>query len=163
MMERPDYPVESECVLPAKQADPGEGSFSEPGGRPFPESGGGVFTKPAGGSALRAEIKLTLHGEERFFGPGICELLEKIDETGSIQAAAQQMHMSYTKAWKILNRAEKEMQKRLINRVNGGKNGGSSVLTEKGREAVRTYREMEKILKEESERLLAGYSGVFRP
>ena len=57
----------------------------------------------------RVSVKLVLIGSERYFGPGICELLEKIDDSGSIQAAAKQMNMSYTKAWKILNRAEKEM------------------------------------------------------
>ena len=55
-----------------------------------------------------ARIKLTLHTQERFFGPGICELLEKIQQTGSIQAASKEMEMSYTKAWKILNRAERK-------------------------------------------------------
>ena len=58
---------------------------------------------------VTARVKLTLCTEERFFGPGVCELLEKIRETGSIQAAAARMEMSYTKAWKILKRAEKEM------------------------------------------------------
>ena len=37
---------------------------------------------------IRAGVKLTVHGRERFFGPGICELLEQIGQTGSIQAAA---------------------------------------------------------------------------
>ena len=38
-----------------------------------------------------ARIKLTLHTQERFFGPGICELLEKIQQTGSIQAASKSL------------------------------------------------------------------------
>ena len=64
--------------------------------------------------AHTARVKLTIHGEERFFGPGICELLERIRSTGSIQAAAAEMKMSYTKAWRIINRAEKEMGVNLI-------------------------------------------------
>ena len=92
---------------------------------------------------VRASVKLTLCAEEKFFGPGVCELLEGIRETGSIQAAAAQMEMSYSKAWKILKRAEQEMGTELINRVSGGKNGGSSTLTEAGEEAVRTFREIE--------------------
>ena len=55
---------------------------------------------------VAARVKLTLCTEERFFGPGVCELLERIRETGSIQAAAARMELSYTKAWKILHRAE---------------------------------------------------------
>ena len=102
-------------------------------------------------------VKLTLHAGERFFGPGICELLEKIDEYGSIQSAAKQMEMSYTKAWKILNRAEKAMSCRLIRRLNGGTGGGSSVLTDQGRAAVKAFRTMERKLQEESERLYEEY------
>ena len=105
----------------------------------------------------RVRVKLTLHKQERFFGPGICELLEKIDENGSIQSAAKQMEMSYTKAWKILNRAEEAMGQRLIVRLNGGKNGGSSVLTDEGRAAVKAFRTMEQKLQEESERLYNEY------
>ena len=111
----------------------------------------------------RVSVKLVLIGSERYFGPGICELLEKIDDSGSIQAAAKQMNMSYTKAWKILNRAEKEMNCRLITRMNGGKNGGSSSLTTDGRQAVAAFREMEQRLQRESERILAEYEGILLP
>jgi molybdate transport repressor ModE-like protein len=114
-------------------------------------------------AAVHTKIKLTLCKEERYFGPGICELLEKIDETGSIQAAARQMNMSYTKAWKILNRAEKEMNCQLTIRLNGGKSGGSSSLTREGREAVTAFRELEQRLLIESERLLTQYAGVLAP
>ena len=92
---------------------------------------------------VAAKVKLTLCTEDRFFGPGVCELLERIRETGSIQAAAAKMELSYTKAWKILNRAEQELGTSLINRVSGGKNGGSSTLTPAGEEAVKDFREME--------------------
>ena len=92
---------------------------------------------------VAAKVKLTLCTQDRFFGPGVCELLERIRETGSIQAAAARMELSYTKAWKILNRAEQEMGTSLITRVSGGRNGGSSTLTPAGEEAVKEFREME--------------------
>ncbi|MBS1574946.1 MAG: ModE family transcriptional regulator, partial [Bacteroidetes bacterium] len=38
----------------------------------------------------------------RFFGPGPLELLERIDATGSINQAAKEMKMSYKKAWEII-------------------------------------------------------------
>ena len=81
---------------------------------------------------VTAKVKLTLCTDERFFGPGVCELLEGIRETGSIQAAAGRMKMSYSKAWKILKNAEESMETRLITRVAGGKNGGSSTVTAAG-------------------------------
>ena len=103
---------------------------------------------------VTARVKLTLCTDDRFFGPGVCELLEKIRETGSIQAAAAKMELSYSKAWKILNRAEKELGASLITRVSGGRNGGSSTLTETGEEAVRAFREMEGKLNAYAEELL---------
>lgn len=110
---------------------------------------------------VAARVKLTLHTRERFFGPGICELLERIRETGSIQAAAAAMEMSYTKAWKILNRAEREMGVHLIARQSGGRKGGSSTLTEAGERAIRDFREMEAKLSEAANELLKAYCATF--
>lgn len=104
---------------------------------------------------VTAKVKLTFCAGERFFGPGVCELLERIRETGSIQAAAARMEMSYSKAWKILKRAEEEMGLSLITRVTGGKNGGSSTLTAAGERAVRDFREMEKKLNAYARNLMA--------
>ena len=103
---------------------------------------------------VTVRVKLTLCAKDKFFGPGVCELLEGIRETGSIQAAAAQMDMSYTKAWKILNRAEGVMGTALINRVSGGKNGGSSTLTEAGEEAVHIFRDIETKITEYAGELL---------
>lgn len=110
---------------------------------------------------VTTRIKLTLHTRERFFGPGVCELLERIRESGSIQAAAAEMEMSYSKAWKILNRAEREMGFPLITRHTGGRNGGCSALTEAGERAVRDFREMEAKLSEAADELLKAYGSTF--
>ena len=72
------------------------------------------------------------------------------------------MEMSYTKAWRILNRAEQEMHVSLVVRVNGGKNGGRSDLTGEGRAAVLAFREMEEVLTRESEVLLEQYLEIFQ-
>ena len=110
---------------------------------------------------VTAKVKLTLCTDERFFGPGVCELLERIRETGSIQAAAARMELSYTKAWKILNRAEEELGTSLITRVSGGKNGGSSTLTPAGETAVKDFREMEGKLAVYADELLETYRHSF--
>jgi len=110
---------------------------------------------------VTAKVKLTLCTGERFFGPGVCELLERIRETGSIQAAAAKMEMSYTKAWRILKRAEEEMGVDLITRTAGGKNGGCSSLTEAGGKTVRAFREMEAKLSARADELMREYRGEF--
>ena len=110
---------------------------------------------------VRARVKLMLCTDDRFFGPGVCELLERIRETGSIQAAAARMAMSYSKAWKILNHAEEVMGTELITRVSGGRNGGSSTLTGAGEDAVREFREMEAKLSAYADELMKTHRRPF--
>ena len=112
---------------------------------------------------VTARVKLTLCTDDRFFGPGVCELLERIRETGSIQAAAARMELSYTKAWKILNRAEQELGTPLISRMSGGRNGGSSTLTEAGGKAVKAFREMEAKVNDYAGELLKEHRDSFIP
>ena len=118
-------------------------------------------TKQEMAMPVTAKVKLTLCTDDRFFGPGVCELLERIRETGSIQAAAARMELSYTKAWKILNRAEKELGMNLITRVSGGRSGGSSTVTEAGEETIRVFREMEAKLNACAEELLNAHRKTF--
>ena len=66
---------------------------------------------------------------ERFFGPGPVELLERINETGSINQAAKQMQMSYKKAWEIINMLNIQSARPLIVTQTGGPSGGGSIIT----------------------------------
>lgn len=111
---------------------------------------------------LRCITKLTLTKGEDFFGPGVCQLLRYIDETGSIQAAAERMKMSYTKGWKMVNLVEKEMGFLFLNRCNGGKNGGSSTLTEEGRLFVERYQAMVEDMERVSRRFFDVYFQDFQ-
>lgn len=54
------------------------------------------------------QIQLTLERDEGFFGPSVAQFLSLIDHTGSMQTACRQMHMSYTKGWKILKAADRK-------------------------------------------------------
>ena len=52
------------------------------------------------------------------------------------------MGMSYSKCWKLLNRAEEQMGFPFLNRYNGGRHGGNSTITEEGREFMNRYHAM---------------------
>lgn len=84
---------------------------------------------------LRFSVQLRLHRNVTFFGPGVANLLSLVDNTGSLNAAAGQMHMAYSKAWKVLNVAEKQLGYHLISR----EVGRGSTLTEKGRDFLGRY------------------------
>jgi len=47
---------------------------------------------------LKATLRVFI-GDEKLFGPGKLELLQLIQETGSISQAAKKMGLSYKKAW----------------------------------------------------------------
>ena len=64
------------------------------------------------------------------FGRGIVQLLEGVEELGSINRATASMGMAYSKAWKIINSIEKEFDVRLIDR-----------LTDEARALIRQYHE----------------------
>ncbi|HTK22298.1 MAG TPA: LysR family transcriptional regulator [Mucilaginibacter sp.] len=102
--------------------------------------------------------KLWLESEgERFFGPGPLELLEKIEETGSISNAAKAMNMSYKKAWELINHLNEQTNSPVVIPQVGGEKGGGSTITPEGLELVSYYKALRKrfktFLETESERL----------
>lgn len=106
---------------------------------------------------IRPAIRLTFEKEERFFGPGVAELLELVGKKGSIQGACSEMGMSYSKSWKIIKRAEKELGYPLLHSHNGGNAGGKSELTDEGKAFLKKYRSMESALQKQTEKLFLQY------
>ncbi len=82
-----------------------------------------------------------------FFGKGRIELLEKIDEYGSISAAAKAMKMSYKAAWDAINEMNNLSESPIVKRESGGKGGGGTVLTEQGHTTIALYKQLEKMQK----------------
>ncbi len=89
---------------------------------------------------LKTRVTLRRPGsyEGHGFGRGIAQLLDGIDRFGSLNMAAKEMEMAYSKAWRIIRQAEEEFGLQLITR--DGAHGSS--LTEKGREFYNHYQEM---------------------
>ena len=79
------------------------------------------------------------------------ELLERIDASGSISAAANTMGMSYKAAWQAVEAMNNLSEQPVVARQTGGKHGGGTTLTEYGRRVVAAYRRLET----ERERVLA--------
>ena len=76
---------------------------------------------------------------QSFLGAGRIELLERIDTTGSIHAAAKEMKMSYKAAWERINGMNLLADHPLIERTTGGKGGGGTKLTPYARELIATF------------------------
>jgi molybdate transport system regulatory protein len=82
-------------------------------------------------------------GENSFLGPGKVRLLELIDETGSISAAARALEMSYRRAWLLVDSLNATFREPVLTAAIGGKQGGGATLTAFGRQVVARYRHME--------------------
>jgi molybdate transport system regulatory protein len=88
-------------------------------------------------------------------GPGKAELLEAIDATGSISAAARQMHMSYRRAWLLVQTMNECFAEPLVESVKGGEHGGGAALTAAGIAALEAYRAIARRAEETFRPLLA--------
>lgn len=88
---------------------------------------------------LHPVISVRLFGAKKCFGPGVAELLRRVDELHSLRAAAQSMEMAYSKAWTIMKNAEEELGFRLLVSSAGGRNGGGAALTEDARRLLDAY------------------------
>ena len=80
-----------------------------------------------------------LFTEEKAFGPGIAQLLHRVDELKSLRSAANSMEMAYSKAWTIIKNSEKALGYPLLTSTTGGKNGGGAELTDEGAALLRKY------------------------
>jgi len=89
----------------------------------------------------RPAFKLWLETEEGYvFGPGVFNLLNRIEETGTLKEAARDLGMSYRYAWGLIRRAEDTLREPLISASKGGRlGGGSTEVTEMGRRLVEDF------------------------
>jgi len=95
---------------------------------------------PSGSPRIQPRLRLWLHDRGTpMFGPGTYELLVRVAETGSLHRSAQQMGMSYSKAWRIVREAEEHLGVGLLERHAGGAAGGGSVLTDDARALVERF------------------------
>lgn len=76
-------------------------------------------------------------------GPGKAQLLELIEEHGSIRAAGASIGMSYRRAWLLADEINRMFREPSIFTRHGGKSGGGAGLTEFGQQLLARYRRME--------------------
>lgn len=110
-------------------------------------------------NCIHPKIRLRFDMQEKFFGPGVCELLELIDETGSVQKACARMELSYSKGSKMLKKLDQVLGISMVERWAGGAGGGGARLTEAGRKLAKTYRKMEAEVQKAAEDAFHKYYG----
>jgi molybdate transport system regulatory protein len=103
--------------------------------------------KSHNGLDIRSKIWIEAGGEP-VFGRGRRFLLEAIDSHGSINRAAQEVDISFRKAWSHINAMEERLGVKLVERQTGGKNGGGALLTAEARMFLKKYEALEKGIQE---------------
>ena|ERR1700722_6643879 len=96
-------------------------------------------------------------------GPGKIRLLELIDETGSISAAARAMEMSYRRAWLLVEELNDLFRAPVVTTKLGGRAGGGAALTRFGHSLVRRYRAMEDSARQALTPHLASLDAALKP
>ncbi len=76
-------------------------------------------------------------------GPGKIRLLEAIHGTGSLSGAARQLHISYRRAWDMLDSLNRNCPLQLVETATGGVKGGGARLTAQGVVLLERYRGLE--------------------
>lgn len=102
--------------------------------------GGGM---PAEEPELQPRLRFPDAGPDAF-GPGKADLLRHIAATGSIRTAAQELGMSYNRAWQLVSVMNGTFRSPLVAVSRGGGTGGGASLTPLGEEVLVRYTRMER-------------------
>ena len=105
---------------------------------------------------LRVKSKIWLEADGRMiFSDGRLELLEAVDELGSLSGAARRLGMSYRAAWGLLKVTERVLGAPLLDVTIGGRAGGGARLTVRARELVRRFRRVKGTVNRAADRAFA--------
>lgn len=100
--------------------------------------------QPPAPLALKGSLWLTAGGSS-VGGHGRIALLRAVAEHGSITQAAKAFGMSYKAAWTAINTMNGLSGTPLVERVTGGRGGGSTQLTEQGKRLVERYGQIDAV------------------
>ena len=91
---------------------------------------------------LKTKIWIENDDNQLLFGQGKTELLECIEEDGSIARAAEKMGLSYKKAWTHVKTLQQNGDQDLVISQKGRGSGGTT-LTPKAKELIKKYRQLQ--------------------
>jgi molybdate transport system regulatory protein len=96
---------------------------------------------------MKIAYKVWLDQKGKAFGDGPYELLKGVEETQSLHRTANQMGMSYSKAWRLIQTMEGRLGFALLERIVGGKSGGGSRITPQAKKLIKHYGRFRKEVK----------------
>jgi molybdate transport system regulatory protein len=97
---------------------------------------------------LKTKIYLVNAKNEKFMGIGVVWLLEEIKKQSSLRAAANEIGISYSKAYSMMSILEDSLGKVVLVRRRGGYSRQGAYLTDFGEEFLNAYKDFHKHLKQ---------------
>ena len=91
---------------------------------------------------LGVRLRLVL-GPDIAIGPGKVDLLEKVQETGSIAEAGRTLGMSYKRAWQLIGTMNDAFKEPVVITSRGGASKGGATLTQFGEDLLARYRRLQ--------------------
>lgn len=113
------------------------------------------------------KVKLYLEdSQEKFMGIGVLWLLQKIEECGSLRAAAMDLGISYSKAFKMIENLESALGQKVLVRKRGGADRTGVSITPFGFEFINLYdsfqQQCKALLKEPFDNFMKNLSNLKR-
>jgi len=109
---------------------------------------------------MKVGYKVWLDHHGKAFGDGPYELLRRVEKFMSLLRAANQMGISYSKAWRLIQTLEERLGFALLVRKVGGSSGGGSRVTSRGKDLMTRY---ERFRRDVEKGLLKIYDKHFGP
>ena len=106
---------------------------------------------------LTYNLAVRLFSDEKCFGPGVAQLLHRVQELHSLRAAAMSMNMAYSKAWRIIKRSEELTGCKLLLSRTGGAHGGGACLTQDAEQILSDFTAFRKEVDTEIEKAFKKY------
>jgi len=96
---------------------------------------------------MKVSYRVWLDQRGKAFGEGPYRLLKRVGKTASLNQAASDMGMAYSKAWRLIRTLEERLGFALLERKVGGKAGGGSKLTPEAETLLTQYERFRKDVK----------------
>jgi len=108
---------------------------------------------------MKVSYKVWLDQKGKAFGEGPYRLLTRVKKTASLNQAAFEMGMSYSKAWRLVRTLEERLGFALLERKVGGQAGGGSRVTPEGENLLKQYEEFRRDVEKSLERIYLRHFG----
>lgn len=100
---------------------------------------------PLGQLQVRREVVLEIRGQP-LLDRLAAQVLEGVEQSGSLLAAARSLGLPYSRAWELVSRVEAALGGKVVEAKRGRGAGAGARLTELGRRLLKRYREEERAL-----------------